>query len=143
VSQTKSSLILIACMIGLAIYLIIVPPDGFDENFAYRVTLPFVLVACAFSTLENLRTRLHMAQLVGALRSLTGQAGKTGKKAPPKVQAEAVDILIKTLRTQSATARKTAAVQLRNFTGQKLGEDAAAWEAWWAENREAFERGES
>ena len=28
--------------------------------------------------------------------------------------------------------------QLRRLTGQKLGADPAAWEAWWAANRETF-----
>ena len=138
-TQTKSSLILIAGMLGLAGYLFFVPPEGFGDNFLYRVTLPFVLISGAYGVLENLRTRLHMGQIVGALRTLTG---RSGAPATPAVKAEAIEILIKSLRSAEVTARKTAAVQLRNLTGQSLGEDPGAWESWWAENKDSFKKGE-
>ena len=67
-SQAGASLLLVAVMFGLAVYLVIWPPPGFDENLAYRASIPFVLIATAYGVLENLRTRAHMGQLIGALR---------------------------------------------------------------------------
>ena len=137
-SQAGASLLLILFMIALAIYLFAVPPPGFSDNFGYRICLPFVLIATAFSVLENLRTRTHMAQLVGAIRGLMG---KRGVEATPDVKAEAVDILLKSLRSDDVNVRKTAAVQLRNLTGQSFGEDVDAWETWWDKNRDGFKKG--
>ncbi len=138
-SQAGASLLLIVFMFALAIYLFITPPDGFEDNFAYRLAMPFVLVTSAYGVLENLRTRTHLGQLVGALRGLMG---KRGVVPAPEVKAEAIDILLKSMRSDDANVRKTAAVQLRNITGQEFGEDLAGWESWWADNRETFGKGQ-
>ena len=134
-SQTGASLLLVVSMIALAIYLFFAPPPGFSDNFVYRIALPFVLISSAFSVLENLRTRTHLGQLVGAIRGLMG---KRGVEATPEIKAEAVEILLKSMRSDEASVRKTAAVQLRNLTGQGFGEDAGAWESWWAQNKDTF-----
>ena len=94
-----------------------------------------MLISSAFSVLENLRTRTHMGQLVGAIR---GVMGKRGVPATPEVKAEAVEILLRSMRSDDAKLRKTAAVQLRNLTGQALGEDVAEWDAWWSQNKDTF-----
>ena len=138
-SQAGASLLLIVFMFALAIYLFITPPEGFDENFAYRLAMPFVLITSAYGVLENLRTRTHLGQLVGAIRGLMG---KRGVAPTAEVKAEAIDILLKSMRSEDANVRKTAAVQLRNLTGQKFGEDIESWESWWAENREEFSKGQ-
>ncbi|MHC4136389.1 MAG: hypothetical protein ACYTDU_16950 [Planctomycetota bacterium] len=122
-------------MFGLAGYFIFVPPPGFEDSIGHRFTIPFVLVACAYMVLENLRTRIHLAQLVGALRSLMG---RTGTPATPEVKREAIEILLKSLRSDNETARQAAARQLGNLTGQDFGEDAKAWEEWWARNKADF-----
>ena len=81
------------------------------ENFAVpHGSLPFVLIASAFSVLENLRTRTHLGQLVGAIRGADGQAG--GRADARSIKAEAVEILLKSLRSDDANVRKTAPVQL-------------------------------
>ena len=93
------------------------------------------MAAAAIGVMENLRMRAHMSQLVGAIRSI---AARAGKEVSPEVKAEAIEILLKALRSSTPTARKTAAVQLRNLTDQSFGEDADAWERWWAENKDSF-----
>ena len=127
-------------MFGLAVYLIFDPPPGFDENMAYRLTLPFVLVATAYGVLENFRTRTHMSQLVGAIRGLFA---RTGTPADPKVKAEAVEILIRSLRSETESVRSTAVKELRNLTGQQFGEDPEQWESWWETHKDRFKEGKS
>jgi hypothetical protein len=126
---------LIALMFGLAGYFVFVPPPGFGGSIAHRLTIPFVLVACAYMVLENLRTRIHLAQLVGALRSLMG---RTGAPPTPEVKREAIEILLKSLRGGDEAARAAAARQLAKLTGQDFGDDAQAWEAWWAKSKADF-----
>jgi hypothetical protein len=140
VSQATSSIILVLVMFGLAVYLAIVPPPGFDENLAHRFALPFILVASAFGVLENLRTRTHIGQLVGALRGLMG---RVGAPADPKVKAEAVEILLKSLRSDSPSVHETAARQLRTLTGQDFGVDPDKWESWWEQHKGRFKEGRS
>lgn len=134
-SHSGASLLLVALMFGLAGYFVFVPPPGFDESIGHRITIPFVLVACAYMVLENLRTRIHIAQLVGALRSLMG---RTGKPPTPEVKREAIEILLKSLRSGNETAREAAARQLGKLTGQDFGEDSQAWDKWWSDNKVGF-----
>lgn len=45
------------------------------------------------------------------------------------------------LRFKDPKMRAEAAQSLRKLTGQEFGEDAAAWDAWWAENKAAYKAG--
>jgi hypothetical protein len=137
VSQASASLLLVVLMLGLAIYFVFAPPPGFDEGIVYRITIPFILVACAFSVLENLRTRTHIGQLVGALRSIMG---RSGVPATPEVKAEAIEILLKSLRSDKDSVRETAAAQLKQLTGEDHGSDPGAWEQWWAQAKKNYGR---
>ncbi len=132
-SQTAASLALAALLFGMAVYFFIVPPPGFDEGLMNRIVLPLLLVATAFGVMENLRTRTHMGQLIGAIRGLMGQKGKP---ATPEVKREAVDMLIKTLRSDNARAREAALTQLQRITSEDFGENPDAWDRWWSKNRE-------
>lgn len=134
-SRTAASLLLALAMVGLGLYLVFRPPPGFDGSVAHHIAMPFVLFACALNILEGVRTRAHVAQLLGALRALTGRGGRP---ATPEVKAEAIDILIESLASENPRVRSTAAEQLRNLTGESHGEDAARWRAWWSANRERF-----
>ena len=133
-SNAGASLIVIAALICLAFYFVLVPPPGF-EPWQYRFAIPLVLVIGAFTLFESLRMRAHMSELVGVLRGLMGRSGK-----PPtaEVKREAIDILVRSMRSENTSVRRTAYAQLRNLTGQELGEDAQAWEAWWGRHRETF-----
>jgi len=55
-------------------------------------------------------------------------AGKISKNTP-------VEPLLKCLRVKSASMRREAAETLRKVTGQEFGEDADAWDKWWAEQK--------
>lgn len=136
-SHAAATLLIVLAMFVLAAYFLFVPPPGFEERWVHRFTLPFLLVACALAILENLRTRTHIAQLVGALRGLMG---RTGVPPSPQVKREAIEILVKSLRSESETVRRTAAGQLRQLTGQGLGESAEEWEKWWAANKAGYGR---
>ncbi|MHC4550516.1 MAG: hypothetical protein ACYTEZ_17250 [Planctomycetota bacterium] len=138
-SHASASLLLVVVMFGLAIYFLFAPPPGFGESLGHRITIPFLLVASAYMVLENLRTRTHISQLVGALRSLMG---RSGTPPTPKIKREAVEILLKSLRAEKESVRQTAARQLRQLTGQRLGDAADEWEQWWAANKESFGRTE-
>ena len=134
-SNAALSLVLVLVLFGLMIYLFLFPPGEFGENIAYRLSLPLLMGTAAIGVMENLRMRAHMSQLVGAIRSI---AARAGQETSPEVKAEAIEILLKALRSSTPTARKTAAVQLRNLTGQSFGEDADSWERWWADNKDSF-----
>ena len=134
-SQTTVSLLIVFVMFGLAVYLLVFPPPGFADSMAYQVTLPFVLIVCAFNVLENIRTRAHVTQLIGAIR---GAMGKAGAPPTPEAKAEAIEILIQSLHSEKPAVRHTAAGQLQKLTGQDLGEDPAAWSDWWEANKGGF-----
>jgi hypothetical protein len=134
VSNTGASLLAIVLLIGLAIYFVAVPPPGFD-SWGHRLAIPLVLVVAASTIFESLRMRSHIGQLVGALRGLMG---RSGAPPSPEVKQEAIDILVRSMRSANPGVRKTASVQLRNLTGQELGESAEAWEEWWGKNRGGF-----
>ena len=134
-SHAGATLLLVLAMFSLAVYFVFVPPVGFDDDWVHRFTIPFLLVACALTMFENLRTRTHIAQLVGALRSLMG---RTGAPPTPEVKREAIEILLKSLRSDKEHVRKTAAGQLRQLTGQGLGDSAEEWEQWWAANKAEY-----
>lgn len=138
-SQAASSLVLVVILFAMAVYLGFSPPEGFHRVID-RLVLPVLLFAGAMNILENMRTRAHIGQLVGALKSLVGKGGP-GKTPTPEVKAEAVEILIGSLRSDKKTVRETALAQLRHLTGQDLGDDTEAWERWWAANKESFRRG--
>lgn len=134
-SQSGASLILVLLLLGMALFLLISPPPGFEQAMLYRLALPFVLVVTAVGVVENLRTRSHMAQLIGAIRA---QAGKRGAPSSPEVVREAVEILIHSLRSAEGNVRETATRELRRLTGQEIGPDHEAWLLWWAANKERF-----
>jgi hypothetical protein len=134
VSNALASLLAIVLLIGLAFYFVAVPPPGF-EKWGHRLAIPLVLVIGASTVFESLRMRTHISQLVGALRGLMG---RTGAPPTPEVKREAVEILVKSMRSANPGVRRTASAQLRNLTGQDLGESAEAWEEWWERNRDGF-----
>ena len=53
---------------------------------------------------------------------------------------DAVDILIRALRTPDPEVRETAQRTLRKLCGQDLGPSPEVWEAWWKASRATFTR---
>ena len=68
---------------------------------------------------------LSEASIVKIIRAL----GKIGDK-------QAVPMLMNKLDDKSAAIRRSAAQSLRSITFYDLGEDKAAWEKWWAQNKQ-------
>jgi len=133
-SQAGSSLLVIGILLALAGYTIFVPPETMTE-LPHRLVLPFVLIACAFTILDNLRMRTHMAELVGAIR---GALGRAGKAPTPEAKGEAISILMGSLKSDDAKIRRTASQQLAILTGADFGEDAKSWQGWWEDNKSRF-----
>jgi hypothetical protein len=133
-SNAGATLLLMVLLLGLAVYFVLVPPTGF-EAWGHRLAIPLVLLVGAFTLLESLRMRAHIAQLVGTLRGLLG---RSGAPPTPEVKREAIEILVKSMRSENPSVRRTAAAQLRNLTGQAFGDAADAWEEWWEANRAGF-----
>ena len=131
--QATSSLLVMAVLLGLAGYTMFVPPIGMKE-LPYRVILPFVLIACGFTILDNFRMRGHMAELIGAVRAV----GRAGNAPSPEQRGEAIVILLKALRGGDGKARQTAAAQLAVLTGANFGDDIDGWDHWWTQNRSRF-----
>lgn len=131
-SNALASLFAIVLLLGLALYFVVEPPPGFEGSWGHRLAIPLVLVIGASTVFESLRMRTHISQLVGALRGLMG---RSGAQPTPEVRREAIDILVKSMRSANPGVRKTASVQLRNLTGEDLGESPEAWEEWWHRNR--------
>ncbi len=125
-------------MISMAIYVFFYPPRGFGDSIVYRIAIPFLFMTAALGSLESMRTRAHISQLVGALRTLMGRAGK---EPPPEVKGQAVEILIQSLHSADAGVRKTVVRQLESLTGQSIGDEPEQWDAWWKENRQSFGQG--
>jgi len=139
-TQATASFLVVLVLFVLADWVGVDPPEGFTE-LPYRIVLPFVLIAVGFVQLENLRMRTHMAELIGAIRTAVGQARAGRPDASPEMKGEAIRILLKSLKSDDPTVRRTSAEQLAKLTGQQLGEDPAAWERWWQENKKTFRGG--
>ena len=136
-SQTAASVLVVFVLFGLAVYVGIYPPEGFQE-LPYRIIFPFVLIAVGFVQLENLRMRTHMAELVGAIRTAVGRAQGGRTEPTPEVKGEAIRILMGSLKSDDPKVRQTAAAQLAQLTGQNFGEDVVSWERWWKANRSNY-----
>ena len=95
------------------------------------------LIASAFTILDNLRMRTHMAELIGAIKGAVAQ-GRSGRAPTPAQKGEAIEILLQTLDARDEEARKTAFKQLAVLSGADFGEDADAWRGWWKDNKSHF-----
>jgi hypothetical protein len=133
VSNALASIIAIVLLVVLAFYFVVVPPPGF-ESWGHRLAIPIVLIVSASTIFESLRMRTHIGQLVGALRGLMG---RSGTPPTPEVKREAIDILVRSMRSANPGVRRTATHQLRSLTGQDL-ESPEAWEEWWRSHRAGF-----
>jgi hypothetical protein len=94
-----------------------------------RVGLVIVFLALSILVGEIGQMREHMGMLLKVLRA--AQPGRRDDK-------EAVDILIQGLASPDAGTREKAHHHLKRLTGLELPAEAAAWSAWWKQNRETF-----
>lgn len=104
----------------------------------------FLIAAILVGEVANLR--MHFGMLVNAIRAAKGAVGDapdTERPAadPQAVRREAVEALIRALRTDKADVREMVHAHLERLTGAGLPADPDAWDAWWAREGKALGRG--
>ncbi len=72
------------------------------------------------------------------LKKLTGNA-RAAASGQPEQARTAVELLINGLDAERPETRDAALENLKRLTGQDLGQDREAWQAWWSENRDTFQ----
>ena len=111
---------------------------GYDQFASWvggEVVLLRVLVGVLFLYFAGIvKERNAMKGLLDNLRDMAS----TRRVPTAEESRQAVEILIQALGSEREDVRRTAAENLRRMTGQELGTDAGAWEAWWVSNREGF-----
>ena len=113
--------------------------DAFTREQLLRLlsstNLPVVAMAVARLREQNLDPSELAPLLTNSLPQSRmfglGALARSGDKA-------AIDRIVSMLRDPNEAVRWMVRSNLRRITGQKLGADPAAWEKWWAENKETF-----
>jgi hypothetical protein len=103
----------------------------FGEVQVLAFAVGFLFLYMAVLTREKYRLRSVTLDTLEALNMLLYGPGYRRHR-------EAVDLLVRALRSAEGEARRTALRTLREMTGQTFGDDAEAWESWWSENRSRF-----
>lgn len=98
---------------------------------ALTLIVGFLLLYCAVMVAERHRLRAEMRDVLEQV--LEGVYGKNYRQ-----QRDAIDILVRALNSNDATARATAAAELKRLTGQDFGEQPDPWSRWWESNRRTF-----
>lgn len=99
----------------------------------HRAALLVLSVAAGWLWLDSRRTRRLLRRMDDLLTDVRFGEGTRRDR-------DAVDILLRALRTPDARARETALRTLRKISGLDLGEDPAPWEEWWRAARSSFVR---
>ncbi|MFW5856514.1 MAG: hypothetical protein ACOCX4_01440 [Planctomycetota bacterium] len=99
-------------------------------------------VACGFrGRFPRKRMDAKTAAAVAEFRKERPVEARKAAKQPPVGTGQSVGPLIRMLRMKDPSMRADAAATLREVTGQDFGEDADAWDAWWAEHKDTFRAG--
>jgi hypothetical protein len=107
--------------------------DAAQETRLLRTTLFLVAIFAAVMWGMLMRTRQQMAVMEDLLNDVRFGPGT-------KRDRDAVDILVRALRTSDAGVRETALRTLRKLSGLDLGDEALVWETWWSGARSTFTR---
>jgi HEAT repeat protein len=113
--------------------------DAFTREQLLRLlsstNLPVVSMAVARLREQN----LDPSELAPLLTNSLPQSRILGLGALARSSDKAaIDRIVSMLRDPNEAVRWVVRSNLRRITGQKLGADPAAWEKWWAENKETF-----
>jgi hypothetical protein len=104
-------------------------------HFFSSTNLP--VVSTAFTMLRH--QDLGMKEIEPLLTNSLVMARMMGLGALTEIgDRAAVDRIVVMLRDSNEAVRWTVRARLRRLTGQKLGPDPAAWEKWWAENKDNY-----
>jgi HEAT repeat protein len=92
------------------------------------------------AAMENLRfqQKLELDEISRLLTNSLPMARRWGLILLRPNDKAAIDRIVSMLRDPNEGLRWLARDNLRRISGKKLGADPAAWEKWWAENRETF-----
>jgi len=128
--------VLIALLV-LANYLVVQPRlEGTTGEGQVRTLGVSVAVLAAITAYLWLLTRRSRRALLRIEDMLTDVRFGTGTRR----DREAIDILVRALRTPDPNVQETAKRTLRKITGEDLGDRAEAWETWWKVARPSFSR---
>lgn len=94
-----------------------------------------MLAVIAFLCFHAAYTTSSVHRLRERLLDLLAETMQSLKGPDLTKNAEAIDILVKSLGTQNPEVRKSAHAHLVRLTGTDLGEAQAAWSNWWAQAR--------
>jgi hypothetical protein len=132
----RAELLVALALVVTALYVWLGPllgADPEDQARSQRVTLAILCLLAAYQWLQLRRTRRALARTEDLLQDVLFGAGT-------KRDRDAVDILVQALRSPDARGRETALRTLRKISGMDLGDEAGAWEQWWAVARSTFTR---
>lgn len=102
---------------------------GLSRVFALGMAVLFFYVAFLGFDIGRLRERLlDLAEQI--LRVFYGPNFRR--------ERQAVDILVRALRSDDPGVRATSLSHLKRLTGQDLGDNAEAWDEWWQAHRATF-----
>ena len=107
--------------------------SGEDHARVLRVVVAVLCVALGFLLVQVRGLRREMLSMDALLDDVRFGAGT-------KRDRDAVDILVRALRTPDARAREAALRTLQKLSGLELGPEPAAWEKWWEGARSSFTR---
>ena len=106
---------------------------GEMEARILRVGVAILAVLCGYLWLVVRRSRRQLNRVEDLLTDVRFGAGTRRDR-------EAVDILVRALRTPDERARETALRTLKKISGFDLGAEPEAWEQWWKAARSTFVR---
>jgi len=133
----RTTPLVLLVLAGLAWFERLLPGHEFlAREFGDQFVLRFVLGVLCLYVLMLVLERQHMEQLFKqVLAQFRGLRGAESGSAPGDDQAkqEAVQILIAALSSDDPKVRAGAASNLERLTGERLGDDQTAWQAWLAD----------
>ena len=119
-------------ILGLAVAGFLMFGSGVERGPA-TVVVAMLCVGLALLGAEVRALRRQVARMEDLLSDVRFGAGT-------KRDRDAVDILIRALRTPDPEVQETALRTLRKLCGQDLGKHPEAWETWWKVSRATFTR---
>jgi hypothetical protein len=132
-----------ACLYLVGAYLIVAPiavpnlsgwssaVESVGEVAILRVAVGFLFLYFATLTREKYKLKFIVEDVLEALNTFL--YGKDYRR-----HREAVEILLRSLATPDSRVRERAVEALQKITGQRFGDDAAAWRKWWEINQRTF-----
>jgi hypothetical protein len=122
-------------LLFFAVYFAVTPEALPGSSMLARIGISagFLVLVVLTGEVSAVRSQLHIV-LTSIMRA------KAALRTEPTDDREAIDTLVRTLRSSKGDTHEKVLKHLKRLTGQDLPDDAKAWEAWWEQNREGFRR---